>query len=198
MKIVIQAIPERLDNVNVLLNKFKTCSPIVYLDKEKKGVFNSFVECLKLSNNDYILCLQDDIFIANQLENYLAFLEKNMIKKNIEVLSLFSLKRNHVQEQFDLKINFATYPNFLMLQATIFSPKVSKMIIEYSKKSKQTKSSDLLVRDFLKETKINSYVHLPCLVQHSLNVKSSLGHPQSKSRQSPYFDANYIINKNND
>lgn len=198
MKIVIQAIPERLDNVNFIVKKFENLNPIIYLDKERNGVFNSFIECLKLAQDDYILCLQDDIFIAKDLEKYLPFLEKNMIEKGMEVLSLFSLKRNHVQEQFDSKVKFATYPNFLMLQATIFSPKVAQMIIEYSKESKQTKSSDLLVRHFLKHKKINSFVHLPCLVQHSMNVKSSLGHPQSKSRQSPYFDANYLIHNKND
>ena len=199
MQVIIQAVPERHKNVDII--KEKIPNVIVYLDSIKQGNYKTFVESLNIHEQaDFTLRLQDDVLIPNGFYEYLPVLEKIMIEENIDILSLFSLKRKFLEQQISLGIKISEYPSFLMMQAVIFSKKISKELLEYSKTYEEQKHDDVLIRDFLRDTKQKAYVHLPSLVQHRIDIKSTLSHSASITRQSNTFDKNYIlneINKNN-
>ena len=191
MKVIIQAVPERLANVKVIQSKVPDAK--VYIDHTHEGNLISFKKSLALHEDDYVLRLQDDVMLPLGFSDYLPVIEAQMKANDIHVLNLFCLKRKSITEQFDRGLQYAEYMNFLGLVATVFSPYASKKLIEYAEIDTHKKHDDVFVRNFIHVNKLKSYVHLPNIVQHSLNMVSSVGHPQSKSRQSPYFDKNYIV-----
>lgn len=199
MQVIIQAVEERKNNVEVLTTKLPNA--FVYWDLSRQGNYKTFVESLSMhENSDYTLRLQDDIVLPSNFAGYLPTMEDIMIKNNLDILSLFSLKRKFLDEQFSKGITISEYPNFLMMQAVIFSKNISSQLLKYSEISKTNKYDDVLIRDFLKDTKQKAYVHLPSLVQHRIDIKSTFSSPASKTRQSNTFDKNYItneLNKNN-
>ena len=57
---------------------------------------------------------------------------------------------------------------------------------------KSIKDDDVFVAYVMKKYNIKAKVHLPSIVQHNTEIKSSLGHANSKNRESKVFDKDYI------
>ena len=186
MQIIIQAVESRLDNVLKMLNDLPD-ETIIHVDKERKGTFGSFVDIL---NNYEIkgprLHLQDDVILAKGFEIYLETLKRDFVNEEMNVLSLFSLKRKKVTLAYKNLEKYAEYHPFLMLQSVIFSERVLKGMKEYVKTNKFN-HDDVMVREYLKLKNIKAKVHLPNIVQHNIYLGSEINHPNSKNRMSPYY-----------
>lgn len=195
MKVTIQAVRDREHWVNQISHKFKDIE--VFYDDQRLGNFGKFIEIINKKWDSYRLHLQDDVIIAKDLDLHLDSIQKEMELRDIHVLSLFAPARKFLFEQYKKGIRFSEFPNFLMMQGVIFSPDSNHKMIEfYKNRVKKYKYDDVFVRDFLKEYKIKSYVHLPSLVQHNMNLKSTLGHSSSIKRRSELFNFNFYDKRN--
>lgn len=196
MNIVTQCIQERYDLAVDTLKETDLQSKF-YIDKNKEGCLKSFGYMLNnYATDDYRLHLQDDIMFADNLKLYLPKLEAYMQNKEIHLLSIFAPNRKLILQQYNEGKTIAPFPNYLWLQASIFSPRFQSILKkEYNNLNDDTiKDDDVFVAYVLKKYNIKAYVHLPSLVQHNTEIKSSLGHANSKIRESKVFDKNYITN----
>jgi len=191
MKITIQAIKDRESNVVKIINQIKA---EVYYDYGMNGCFNSFVQMLNIPFDDYKLHLQDDIIIPEQFEKYLEVIKNDMKEKDIDVLSLFAPRRAFLKSQYEKGIKYSEFPNFLWLQGTVFSRRAVDEMKEYLKINTQIKWDDVFVAAYLKHYKRKAYVHLPSIIQHNININSSMGNANSIKRTSDIYDKNYIKN----
>ena len=170
---------------------------LFYVDENKDGCLASFGAMLnKYPTNDYRLHLQDDLMFADNIIKYLPRVENHMRTKDLHVLSLFAPNRKLILKQYEEGKVIAPFPNYLWLQATMFSPQFqSVMKKEYNNLSdKSIKDDDVFVAHVMKKYNVKAYVHLPSIVQHNTDIKSSLGHANSKNRESKVFDKDYINN----
>lgn len=197
MQVWIQSVEARKDSVQSIL---KRIDANVYVDKELKGCFNSFRHMLLncYSGNEHIVHLQDDIMPLEGLQGYLPRVISEMETKGISVLSLFAPKRKSITMHYKvmmaegIKTAIIPFPNFLWMQAVIFSPKTIMGLVNFLNRSSQTKYDDVFVAEYLKSTKQEAYVHIPSLVQHNINMKSTLGHRASKNRMSNCYQNDFL------
>lgn len=192
----VQCIDERLDLAKKVIIEAEIPA-LFYVDKNKDGCLASFGAMLnKYSVNDYRLHLQDDLMFADNINLYLPTVENHMKTKKLHVLSLFAPNRKLILKQYEEGKVIAPFPNYLWLQATMFSPQFqSALKKEYNNLSdKSIKDDDVFVAHVMKKYNVKAYVHLPSIVQHNTDIKSSLGHANSKNRESKVFDKNYITN----
>jgi hypothetical protein len=189
MVITIQAVEERLFWVRKMQGEV---SAVVYIDHGKEGSFSSFREMLKIEVNNYRLHLQDDVILSKRISEYLPYLENEMKNKDIHLLSLFAPRRKHILESFNRGETFALFPNYLWLQASIFSKHFIDLMRLEITTTKQNKHDDVFVAEVLKKYKIPAYVHIPSIVQHNTDIKSTMGHSNTYRRESSIYDHNYV------
>ncbi len=194
MIITIQAVEERRDNVDKINSQLKDIKTIIHYDTKRISPFNAFAEMLDVEVEDYRLHLQDDIMLPNYFTDYLPYVKKEMINRKIDVLSLFAPQRKYITEQYKLKNNYVEFPNFLWLQAVIFSKKAISEMREYLKITNEKKHDDVFVANYLKSYNKKAYLHLPAIVQHNVYLGSVMGHRNNSSRMSAVYDNNYIKN----
>ena len=195
MKTVVQCVYKRFKYIYNEVENNSKIDAIYSIDYEKKGALKSFLKMAKeYKFNEYKLHLQDDIVIADNLKDYLPKLESYMQNKEIHLLSLFAPNRKLVLEQYNEGKTIAPFPNYLWLQASIFSPMLQQIMSDEADIYNEDtfNGADTFVAYVLKKYKIKSYLHLPSLVQHDTNIKSTLGHANSKNRESKVFDKDYI------
>ena len=194
MIVTVQCITERLELAKSVI-KDADIPALFYVDVDKEGCLPSFGAMLnEFPIDEYRLHLQDDLMFADNISLYLPKIESYMQNKDLHVLSLFAPNRKLILKQYQEGKVIAPFPNYLWLQATMFSPKFqSVMRSEYNNLSdKSIKDDDVFVAHVMKKHKVKAHVHLPSIVQHNIDIKSSLGHANSKNRESKVFDKNYI------
>lgn len=197
MQVWIQSVEARKNSVQSIL---KRIDANVYVDEELKGCFNSFRHMLLncYAENEYIVHLQDDIVPLKGLQGYIPRVISEMDTKGIPVLSLFAPKRKAIDLHYEvmqaegIETAIIPFPNFLWMQAVIFSPNAILGLINYLDRSSQEKYDDVFVAEYLKSTKQEAYVHIPSLVQHNINLKSTLGHRASKNRMSECYNHEFL------
>ena len=197
MDIWIQSVKSREQSVQSIL---KRIDAKVYVDKELKGCFNSFSYMLQncYAENEHIIHLQDDIVPLKGLQEYIPSMISEMEARDIPVLSLFTPQRKaftmhyKVMQAENIKTAIVPFPNFLWMQAVIFSPNAIRGLRNHLQISSQTKYDDVFVAEYLKFTKQEAYVHIPSLVQHNINLKSTLGHRASKNRMSNCYKNDFL------
>jgi len=197
MNVVVQSIDERLSFSKNQVAKAKL-DATYYVDTMKNGCLHSFGEMLNnFPTNEYRLHLQDDIIFADNFKFYLPILENIMQQKEIHVLSLFAPNRKLIIEQYNKGMQIAPFPNYLWLQASVFSPQFQYYLKhEFNNlENADIKDDDVFVAYVMKKYGVKAYVHLPSLVQHDTSIKSSLGHANSKNRESKVFDKDFITKK---
>lgn len=193
MNIIIQSVPERQSNVDIMLKKVPNA--VVIRDNNKIGNMPTFLSSLKL-HQGYTLRLQDDIIIPNGFSDYLEKIENHMRENDLHVVSLFSMKRNELDGYYKGGHGIYPYRNFIAMLAVVFSPLATEKMKEYVPITEdEKKHDDIFVRECFKKNKIKTYVHLPSLVQHRIDIKSMVGHPQSITRTSNTFDKDFITNE---
>ena len=191
--ITIQAVEKRKDNVEKMLAKLPI-DTIVHYDKKMISPLVAFYDMLEYKTKDYRLHLQDDVLLPNRFSEYLPYVCKEMKDNEIDLLTLFTPKRKLPKEQMSKGIKFGVFPNYLWLQATIFSADFVDKMREHKKTSKKDygKHDDVFVQDCLLHNKIKAYCHLPSVVQHNVYMGSIVGNANSERRMSDIYDSNYI------
>lgn len=192
MIVTIQAVPERLEHIKTYVLPVEDTS--VHVDWEKRGNLWSFYEMLKITVPTYRLHLQDDVILARELHQYFPRLERMMDSGNIHVLSLYAPNRTHINNALiDPRKPIYPFPNFLWLQGTIFSRSFVQIMRDEQGKH-NTMHDDGFVSLVLKKYRIPAHVHIPGLVQHDLSMESTMKHLATKTRESPRFDPDFIVN----
>tara|TARA_R110000744_G_scaffold323112_1_gene428986 strand:- start:379 stop:981 length:603 start_codon:yes stop_codon:yes gene_type:complete len=200
MKTVVQCVNKRFDYIYNEVERNAKIDAVYSIDNEKKGALKTFLQMSKdYKYSEYKLHLQDDIVIADNLKDYLPKLEAYMKNKEIHLLSLFAPNRKLILQQYKEGKTIVPFPNYLWLQASIFSPRLQQIMSKEADIYNEDtfNGADTFVAYVLNKHKIKAYVHLPSLVQHDTSIKSTLGHANSKIRESKVFDKNYITNLKN-
>jgi hypothetical protein len=192
MNIVIQAVRQRENNVNILTKKLPNAK--VVWDEKLEGGFTTFSKILKIPFEGYRLHLQDDAIVPNDLEQYLPEVEKLMQENDIHIMSLYVPQRKYLKEQYDKGLRFSDFPNFLTMVACVFSKEVTLKVIDFLEVSAEKKHDDSFIREFLAKHKIRAYAHFPSLVQHSVALKSVMKNPNTDKRQSFCFQKDFVSN----
>lgn len=191
MTVTIQAVIERAKNVHAIANQLNN-ECIVYWDERRISPFDSFKQMLDIQVKDFRLHLQDDVILADNLQDYFLTLKSYMWAEDIHVLSLFAPNRKDLIDAYEAGKHIAEFKNFLWLQAVIFSKTAVEEMRHFIRNYKDTKHDDVFVRDYLKEYNRKAYVHLPALVQHNVWLGSVVGHRNDKRRMSKLFSKNYV------
>ena len=191
--ITIQGVESREKNIQKMLKKLPD-GVEVYYDRILKSPLNSFFNMLDIKQKDYRLHLQDDIIIPDGFSEYLPHVVTEMKEKDIDVLTLFTPNRKLPKEQLKKGLKFGVFPNYLWLQATIFSKRFTEEMIKYRNKKGEAKifndADDIFIQEVLKETGIKAYCHLPSVIQHDVFMGSVAGNANSKRRMSDIYDEN--------
>ena len=196
MKIVLQCVPERVEKAMQRVNS-AGISCDIYVDKEKKGPFQGFVDCLHKypSGDEYRLSMQDDLIYSEGFVDYLPHLEREMREKEIHLLSLYSPRKNNVIKAYESgKRYWKSFSGFTTV-CTIFSPHLVGLLLDYAPHYTGSQHDDWFVAATCQMNKVKTFVHLPSIVQHDLEIKSSLGHAwktRSGPRSSPAYEADFI------
>ena len=191
MTVTIQAVTERAKNVHAIANQLNN-ECIVYWDERRISPFDSFKQMLDISVKDYRLHLQDDVILADNLQDYFLTLKSYMLAEDIHVFSLFAPNRKEFIEAYESGKHIVEFKNFLWLQAVIFSKTAIEEMRHYIKNYGEIKHDDVFVRDYLKKYNRKAYVHLPSLVQHNVWLGLVVGHRNDKRRMSKLFSKNYV------
>jgi hypothetical protein len=194
-RVSIQAIDERLDNAILIQEQM---GGNIYLDKEKAGILETFKLIIKNEARfgKYLVHFQDDVILADKLEDYCNTIVQDIKACNIHLLSLYVPKRKVFPAELlkNTKKKYYVLDNFLWCQGLVISPEMLKILDLYSETYKeQDKHDDVFIADCLKKFKLKAYVHIPGLVQHNITFKSSVSHSNSIQRTSELFNKDYII-----
>jgi len=188
--ITAQCIPERLGYIKAELKNLPNV--IYHIDENKVGSFESFKSMLKIPVDDYRLHLQDDVILADNFSLAIPKIEELMNIRDLDVLSLFAPRRQRIIEAYSKNLLIDEFPDFLWLQATMFSSRFVSLLRMEIERTTEIKHDDVFVAEVLREYKIKAHVFLPSLVQHNVELGSAMGHANSKRRTSPIFDKDFI------
>ncbi len=200
MKVTIQAVEERRDNVEKMLHDLGDSVDVeVYYDTRRISPLDSFVRMLDIPFSGYRLHLQDDVIIPKRFVEYFPVIESDMSEMDCKVLSVFAPNRKDIHEAADRGEKYIVFKNFLWLQATVFSDDAVKDMKQYySEKTAageevgEGKHDDCFVQEYMKSYGEKAYVHIPSLVQHNVFMGSVMSHSNSKHRMSKIYDPNFI------
>jgi hypothetical protein len=188
----IQACEERLEYIRPIANEFNA---IVHTDKNRINAYWSFKDMLDIDFEDYRFHLQDDVILANGLKSYIPTLLEYMAKYNIHLLSLFAPSRENFDEEYAKGVRICPYRNYLGNIGVIFSKYFVDMMKIYIKISSQHIDDDIFISETLSRLGIKGYVHLPILVQHNLELSSTIGHGKN-AFYSNLFDVDFVTKLN--
>lgn len=219
MIIHIQSVPHRLKWVEeMILPHFKKYECTTHIDVRYTGPRRSYFDMLgslKSKEYNYRLHLQDDVYLAINLEGYLEELMEDMKTNNIDILTLFNANRKYMKEAVKYQKRLVPYEgNFYGMCGVIFSKKADDLqresistydnkindhTIEYNNHAKKNlktfqvrESNDLFVYNVIKDKGLNIYSHAPTLVEHNEALPSTLGYNNNGTRNSGLFDVNFI------
>ena len=196
MIVTIQAVPSRMRSVETIRNNFKYMEVVTYVDEEYKGTLDSFSEMLKIPVDDYRLHLQDDIILADNIEEKLEEIASYMTKNNVDVVSLFSLNDGTGK---DPKHGYYKYNNTIgilgvLMSANFIELMQREVVIFLDKKAKdkelgdtQEYADDMFVKWVIARNKTVSKILIPHLVQHNINMKSIVGNMRGKRKMTKKF-----------
>ena len=177
MKYLIQNVPER--DISLLLSQLNNVS--VYVDTNKKPL-ESFIQTLKLAENNSALYMEDDIILSKDFINDTSsFINAN----DNYVINFWTLKKS-------IKETTLMSPSSFMSNLCVYFPNyhIEGLIDFYNKGwnriDEHPTGMDLMVRDYLVSTKTKYWLYQPSLVQHK-KIVSAINPRRSKYRQSITF-----------
>lgn len=183
MRISIQAVPERTqyiqNHIIPELQKQGNYQIKIFTDYEKRGPLWNALRIWNDIKDDSepSLILQDDIVIHSELSTFLPDLTAHVQTDDCLGISLFAPPRKIMRKSFDQGKNMIKNFKFLWLQAIILNPKYIRELT-YFAGNYELRHDDLVLQRFSQRQKIAIWNILPSLVQHNLNIKSIMGHPQ--------------------
>lgn len=203
----VQCVQERLRHVrNEIMPHFYPENFHFYCDQHREGVMPSFMKLLeKASENEWILYLQDDVIIADGLHDYIEDIIDHAKELNTEFISLYGSSKGEYLEALKNGIKYVPIKNYYGLCGALISKRLMKLAIEkFNERPYEPvtngwanpayRCSDMYLGWVMKQENITPYIHIPCLVQHTLHMKSSIGTRQTWNRKSNTFDKKYITN----
>jgi GR25 family glycosyltransferase involved in LPS biosynthesis len=194
IQVAIQAVPERMQyvfNLKKQLTEFGLDTSI-FCDQHKVGMMWNMKRILETEWEDKVLILQDDVILAPNFQHHLADIESRMDSEGIECVSLFAPPRQYYQDAYKNGTTLYLEKNFLWNPAMLYSKQYRKDLIEFENNMKDKNWIDVWISNFAKETKRYIYISLPSIVQHDLNIKSTLGTPKKVGK---VFRESYIYHE---
>lgn len=181
IKAYIQAVESRLPYVNqsILpsLNKHGIANAEVFCDYEMISPLWNAKRIWKAAAQEQAtaLILQDDVILHNQFGEHALEITKHIESGKMQGASLFVPPRKIYAEYKEQGFNYIENYDFLWMPAVMFSTRLCAELIKFAETSEHVKHDDSLVKDYLRHTKTPIYNCLPSIVQHNLNLKSTLG-----------------------
>lgn len=178
IKVYIQAIEKRkvyIDEYIVPeLHKYGFADIHVMYDKELNGPMFNLTQIMQdaiKQDKTHFLVLQDDVIIGEHFGEHVS----DLMTLNIGAISLFCPPRKQYLIEMQNGTRLYTEKNFLWIQAMLYQKRFMFELYTYSIWNPEKKHDDVLVGKFAKDTKNYVRVTIPSLVQHNLNIQSSLG-----------------------
>jgi GR25 family glycosyltransferase involved in LPS biosynthesis len=184
VKFYIQAVSDRLPFITQCIipsinsQGFKDIH--VSVDHERKGPLYGATQIWKkiIEQDDRAIILQDDVILHKNFSQSLKEINEHIDAGVMQAVSLFAPPRKIMLESFEKGHNFIENYDFLWLQGVIFTKEFCKGLIKYAE-TQNTIHDDSVVRDYASSNGIPIWNCLPSLIQHDLNIKSTLGTPTS-------------------
>ena len=126
-----------------------------------------------------ILVCQDDVVFHNSFKDSIAEILQHFASGDMQAASLFVPPRKLYAEHFARGFNFIENYDFLWMPAMILTPAFCRGLLRHAETSSHKKHDDCVVGDYSKESGVPVFNCLPSLVQHNLNIKSTLGTPKA-------------------
>lgn len=190
-RVSIQTIAERLENAERIRAQM---GGTIYLDAKREGLFPTFKNIIRqeTKHQKHLVHFQDDVALAKDLESYIDTILQDMATKNMSLVSLFVPRRRAFAPENSFQ-RYEPLDNFLWCQGLVIRADFLAALVTYaSDYRKQEAYDDVFVAHALRHYKTKAYVHIPALVQHRIDMKSSIGHANSTSRTSEVFDPFFV------
>jgi len=204
MIVTIQAVPERVKLAIKLAEQFIVHKPTITVDKQKRGNFPTFEKMLEIPVTDFRLHLQDDAILCKNFEAYMPSVHKHMDRFNVDIVSFFLFDEGYEMIKNNKRYgDYLDYKSFYGAMGIMFSAKIIPALQANIKKYRLLNfkhkhawryglNDDSFLTWVIRKESINTHVHIPVLVQHNGNLKSTLRHARGKAKMSSHFKANFI------
>jgi hypothetical protein len=161
----------------------------IMYDVDKNGPlwnFNRVVDHAVDSGHPYCIVLQDDVILASNFSKHID----DIMSHNIPAVSFFCPPRQKYIDEQQMGTRIYTEKEFLWMQGMLFNIEFLKGFQEYRHTDKESFSCDSIMKSYTKKTKNYIRVVIPSIVQHNLDIKSSIGTGKKIGgflRESPVF-----------
>lgn len=188
MKVIVQAVKERLEWVNKHILPQIPHAEICLeeaTEYHSNNAYRTFVRSLEMTGDEACLHLEDDVQLADDFLNKVI---SEVNKRPNEVIQFFSMRK----ADLEVGSRYEAGSKFLMAQCFYLPKGMSKYIANfasvYEERNPNMQGSplDTMVADFLKINKITYWVVVPNLVNHR-QIKSVIDPRRSTKRQSKTF-----------
>jgi len=182
LPIAIQCVPEREARVTQMVAELTNMgfeNIITFYDYDHIGMIWNRKRILNHdygTDGDYVLVLQDDLLFA---ENFQYHLE-NLVDIKYPVISLFCPPRKYYEAEAEIGTRLYREKNFLWDQAMLFRKDYRQGLFNYEFSESELKEIagkhiDVMISVYSKNTKQYVAITIPAIVQHDLEIKSSIG-----------------------
>lgn len=181
IKVYIQAVENRLPYVNQSiipsLNKHGFTDIEIFCDYERiSPLWNAKRIWDAISKQDSpCLIFQDDVVFHKSFGDAVGEILAHFKNGTMQAASLFVPPRKIYATYFSRGFNFIENYDFLWMPAMILTPSFCRGLLAHAQTSTHNKHDDCVVGDYSKESSTPVFNCLPSIVQHNLNLKSTLG-----------------------
>lgn len=180
MEVFVQAVAERVPYIRHVIEpalaRAGLPAPKVYVDTDRRGpLWNARrVWEVVAAGGEVAMVLQDDVVVHKDAGAALAEILEHVRRGTMQAVSLFVPPRAALTKAFQDGHNFVENYDFLWLQGILLTPQFCRGLVSFTD-AMDTRSSDGAMSKYVKASSIPVWNCLPSLVQHDLNVKSTLG-----------------------
>lgn len=196
----VQCIPERLSWVKHQIKPHFPCNNFHHVcDTNRQGNMITFIRLLnKVPKDDYILFLEDDVFLAENLNSYMPTILSEMVKFKYDFVSLSGGGKKIYKDAYDRGIKYVKINNHWGHWGIVLSPFMIAAFLRYynqdTNPEKDKLNADYYIREIFKYYQITPMMHIPNIVQHNIDMKSALNTVQNWTRKSFVYDPKFIVN----
>jgi hypothetical protein len=179
-QIIIRAMPERSDEIAYLSAELPQA---VWCIDKTCNAMDTFLDAMRLAGEQPAVHMEEDIVLTR---NFQQKLDAAIAERPNDVIQFFSMRKA------DLTIGSRYDPGsrFMMNQCFYFPAGISKQVLEYAplweRRREHPTGTDIMIADYLRNHKMQYWIHVPSLVQHKQLV-SLIDSRRSKKRQSLTF-----------
>lgn len=181
MHVYIQAVDSRLPFINSMMIPAirKTgClfEPVVMVDTERRGPAWNAKRIWRAIAESGVpgLCLQDDVILHKDFGKVFPAISGHVHQGTMKAVSLFAPPRKIMAEAYRAGHNFVENYDFLWLQAIVLTPEFCAGLYQYAELHESI-HDDTILGEYSRKAGLPVWNTLPSLVQHDLNVKSTMG-----------------------